>query len=344
MSTEKSNVVNLIKIVAEIKTNPRQTPEELYRSLGISKAGFYKYKQKLEGLGFRFEYRRSRKKFEIIGEEPFLPIFHLTLGEVSALIMTIGQIFSYGDYAITYRALQAIKKIIASQTQRPFQEQLQALLEATLDNNGYGVRPEILEQLEKAVETRQIVKITYFSAYDKMTEVLHEIEPYILFFKKRSLYMDANCRKAYNLKPGSEDPSGKVRTYRLNRIRRVEFYPYQTSFEVREDYSFKQRHKGGFPIFTGDTLTRVKIRVNKEKALYVQEVKWHDSQKITPDPEHPGSIFFEVEVAYPQEVMWWMRQWGPDAEVLEPKEMREYMLEMARREVEMYSENKGVKK
>ena len=32
-----------------------------------------------------------------------------------------------------------------------------------------------------------------------------------------------------------------------------------------------------------------------------------------------------------------MRQWGNDAEVLEPQEMREYMLKMAKREVVMYS-------
>jgi predicted DNA-binding transcriptional regulator YafY len=32
-----------------------------------------------------------------------------------------------------------------------------------------------------------------------------------------------------------------------------------------------------------------------------------------------------------------MRQWGSDAEVLEPPEMREYMLEIAKREVEMYN-------
>jgi hypothetical protein len=44
-----------------------------------------------------------------------------------------------------------------------------------------------------------------------------------------------------------------------------------------------------------------------------------------------------VQVAEPKEVIWWMTQWGCDAEVLEPQEMREYKLEIAKREVEMYS-------
>ncbi|MEM2890676.1 MAG: WYL domain-containing protein, partial [Candidatus Hadarchaeum sp.] len=92
-----------------------------------------------------------------------------------------------------------------------------------------------------------------------------------------------------------------------------------------------------FSVFTGERKTKVKIRFNKEKAFYIQEVKWHPSEKI--EALKDGGILYEVEVAEPREVIWWVRQWGPDAEVLEPEEMRQYMLNMARREVEMYGRN-----
>jgi predicted DNA-binding transcriptional regulator YafY len=139
--------------------------------------------------------------------------------------------------------------------------------------------------------------------------------------------MDAHCRTQW----------GTIRMYRLNRIRYAEILP-QTSFEIREDYSFKQRHQHAFSVYTGDTPITVKIRFNAEKAAYIQEVCWHPSQKITSDPEHPGSIIFEVQAAYPKEVIWWMRRWCQDAEVLEPCEMREYMLEIAQQEVAMYGD------
>ena len=44
-------------------------------------------------------------------------------------------------------------------------------------------------------------------------------------------------------------------------------------------------------------------------------------------------------MAYPKEVIWWMRRWCADAEVLEPQEMRDYMLDIARQEIEMYTKN-----
>ena len=87
------------------------------------------------------------------------------------------------------------------------------------------------------------------------------------------------------------------------------------------------------------TPTRVRIRFNARNAAYIEEVCWHASQIITPDPAHVGSIIFEVNVSHPEEVIWWMRQWGSDAEVLEPQAMRDYMLTMTQAEAAMYRQS-----
>jgi predicted DNA-binding transcriptional regulator YafY len=322
------SLFNVLKIITEIKTNPHQTPEELYSSFGISKSGFYKYKQRLEEeMGFEFHYDRRQKCF-IIDNEPFIPTINLSLGELSALVMSMGQFYATGgDYIITYRALKAVQKLVANCCpEKKIRRQLEEMFDETLYNRGYGCKEDILATIEHALESRQILKIHYFSHTEGMREIIHEIEPYMIFFKRRALYMDAHCRTHW----------GQIRIYRLNRIRKAEILP-QTGFEIREDYSFKQRHQHAFSIYTGEIPTKVRIRFSRSKAPYIKEVLWHPSQKITPDPDHPGSILFEVSVSYPKEVIWWMRQWESDAEVLEPQEMREYMLEMARREVDMYS-------
>lgn len=320
------NVFNLLKIITELKLNPHQKPEDLYSSLGISRSGFYKYKNRLEQeMGFVFRYNRGQKCF-VIEKEPFIPTLNLDLGELSALVRSMGQFFaSGGDYITPYRALKAVQKLVAHYPDKKIRRQLEEMFDETLYNRGYGCKEEILSNIEHALEAQQILRIHYFSPADNMQEVIHDVEPYMIFFKRRALYMDARCR---NFKD--------IRTYRLNRIRRVKLLP-QTRFEVRGDYSFKHRHQHAFSIFSGDSLTTVKIRFNRRKAPYIEEVFWHSSQKITSDPDHPGSIIFEVTVSYPKEVIWWMRQWGGDAEVLEPQEMRDYMLKIAKREVEMYS-------
>lgn len=326
MSTNLS-VFNLLKIITEIKLNPHQTPADVYATFGISKSGFYKYVKRLkEEMGFEFHYDRQQKTF-IIDKEPFIPTLNLSIGELSALVRSMGQFYAAGgDYLTTYRALKAVRKLVANCPEKKLRQQLEEMFDETLYNRGYGCREDILRLVETAWETRQILKIHYFSHSEGMQEVAHEIEPYMIFFKRRALYLDAHCRTHW----------GQIRLYRLNRIRSAEILP-QTRFEIRSDYSFKQRHQGAFSVYTGETLTTVRIRFNRRKAAYIQEVLWHPSQKITPDPAHPGSILFEVSVSYPREVIWWMRQWGSDAEVLEPPEMRDYMLAMARKEVELYA-------
>ena len=94
---------------------------------------------------------------------------------------------------------------------------------------------------------------------------------------------------------------------------------------------------GAFRIMRGGRPRKVRLEFTGLAARLVPERTWHPSQKIMPDPDHPGSILFEVNVAYPREVIWWMRRWCADAEVLEPREMREYMLEIAQQEVAMYA-------
>ena len=320
------HVFNLLKIITELKLNPHQTPEELYSSLGISRSGFYKYKNRLEQeMGFVFHYNRGQKCF-VIEKEPFLPTINLDLGELSALVRSVGQFFaSGGDYITPYRALKAVQKLVSSCPDKQIRHQLEEMFDETLYNRGYGCKEDTLSSIEHALAVRQILRIHYLSPSENMQEVIHDVDPYIIFFKRRALYMDAYCRNELD-----------IRTYRLNRIQKVDLLP-QTKFEIREEYSFKQRHQHAFSIFSGESLTTVKIRFNRRKAPYIQEVLWHPSQKITPDPDHSGCIIFEVTVSYPKEVIWWMRQWGADAEVLEPREMREYMLKIATRELAMYN-------
>jgi len=319
--------VRLFEIMTEIRGNPRQTPEQIANYFNISRTQFYKDKTALEKLNFRFNYNRSIRAFEI-EKDPFVPTGFLTLTEMSALIMSIRQLFDISDYVITYRAIKAIKKVVANYPDADIRHKLEVVLEDAIYNKGYGCKENILSALEYAKEHRKIVKITYFSPYDGFQKIVHDIDVHMIFFRRRSLYMDAYSRTV-----------GDIRTYRLSRVLQVEPWPEPNQFEIRKDYSFRDRHRESFSVFSGKEKTRVRIRFNKEKAFYIKEVKWHPLEKVK-DLED-GGIIYEVDVAEPREVIWWMRQWGSSAEVLEPQEMREYMLEEARREMEMYSKRRS---
>jgi hypothetical protein len=97
-----ARVPRLIRLITEIKTNPRQTPEQLCHALGISRAQFFDDKKLLEeALGFSFRFNRAMHRYEILND-PYLPIVELQLSEAFALILAVRQLSAAGDYILTH--------------------------------------------------------------------------------------------------------------------------------------------------------------------------------------------------------------------------------------------------
>lgn len=324
--SDQLNLSNMFKIVVEVKSNPYQSDYEIYTALGFSRSAFYKYKKRLaDSFGFVFRYSRKLKRF-VIEKEPFIPTLNLTMGELFSLVFSMNQLSaSGGDYIIAYRAFKAVKKLIAQYPDRQVREQLALLMSEALCQQRCGCQEEILNTVERAADSKQILRIRYYSVSSQKEDTF-EIEPYMIYFKRRALYLDAYSRS-----------HEEILMFRIGRIKKAEILPF-TGFEIRPDYSFTERHRYAFSVFGGPNPQLVRIRFSPKVAPMIAEVIWHWSQKISPDPNRPGGIIFEVTVAYPPEVIWWMRQWGAEAEVLEPQEMREYARDMARRELELYQQ------
>lgn len=317
---QRGRVARLIRLITEIKTNPRQTPEQLYRTLGIGRTRYFQDKEVLEEtLGFKFRYRRGTRSYEILAD-PYLPIIDLKLSEAFAIILAVRQLSASGDYILTYEALEGIKKLVAS-AQPELRGFLRTMLDETVLREGFGCDAEILESLRQACVEHRHVVISYHH-YDQDALVRHEIDPYQLFFKRRALYLDA-----YDKGPRA------LRVFRVNRIKKLELTGVRAV--MVGDYSFGARFKDTFSAFVGEEATTVKIRFTRRIAPYIQESLWHWSQQITPLPD--GDILYEVRVGYPKEVAWWAMTWGSEAEVLEPLELRAYVAEELRKMAEAYA-------
>jgi predicted DNA-binding transcriptional regulator YafY len=314
-----ARVPRLIRLIGEIKSNPRQTPKQLCQTLGISRAQFFEDKKMLtEGLGFTFRFNRARHGYEILND-PYLPIVDLQLSEAFALVMAVRQLSAAGDYILTYEAVEGIRKIVAS-AQPALRQFLQNALDDVVLRQGFGCDPAILDDLRRACGEHHHVAIAYHH-YDQDSVRQYDIDPYQLFFKRRALYLDAYDKAAR-----------AFRVFRVNRIKRVEFTGVRGA--VIGDYSFAARFQDTFSAFVGEGATIVKVRFSKRIAPYIRESLWHGSQQITALPD--GGILYEVRVGYPKEVAWWAMTWGSEAEVLEPPELRAYVAEEARKMAGMY--------
>jgi predicted DNA-binding transcriptional regulator YafY len=317
--TQLARVPRLFRLISEIKSNSRQTPEQLHRALAISRARFFEDKKLLqEALGFTFHFNRAKGGYEILND-PFLHIVNLTLSEAFALVLAVRQLSTSGDYILTYEAVEGIRKIVAS-AQPALRGFLQNVLDEMVLRQGFGCDAAILEDLRRACTDHHHVVIAYHH-YDQDSIWQHEIDPYQLFGKRRALYLDAYDKAARAL-----------RVFRVNRIKEVEFTGLRGM--IVSDYSFSTRFQDTFSAFVGEGVTTVKIRFTKRIASYIQESLWHWSQQITPLPD--GSILYEVRVGYPKEVAWWAMSWGSEAEILEPPELRAYVAEEVRKLAAVY--------
>ena len=75
----------------------------------------------------------------------------------------------------------------------------------------------------------------------------------------------------------------------------------------------------------GEQHIRFKVRFSPETARYVKEEELFLKPKMTDQPD--GSMLFEVTVNSDREFLLWLRQYGPEAEILEPAAYREQMRE-----------------
>ena len=311
----------LLLHATKVKTEPYQSPETLWNSLGTGKAQYYRDKEALKKTGFIYSYSRQQRRF-VIQEEPYLPVYDLTMTEMLALTLAVRQLSAAGDFILTYDALEAIKKMIAN-AQGEQREMLNTCLNETVLKEGFGCQRHILEELTRAVQTSRQVTIAYTRPTDEAPHS-HTLNPYQIYFKRRALYLDAYSPKA-----------GKDLVFRVNRISEVRPTPAQ--FTRRPEYNFSQRHQHAFSVFVGDEVQPVRVRFAKQIALFIREACWHHSQRLT--EEQDGSLLFEVEVSEPREVGWWVLQWGAGAEVLEPESLRQELRETAEQLVELYADS-----
>ncbi len=315
--------MRLIRLINEIKTNPRQRPEQLWRRLGISRSQYFEDRKALRQLGFAFDYDRKLKR-QVIKDDPYLPVFDLSRWEAFSLVMAVRQLSAAGDHTLTYDAVNAIRKIV-SNTDRRLRELLLGALDDVVMQDTFQVEPAVLETLWRARQACERLEILY-DDFSEGRERRLQVDPYAIFFKGRALYVDA-----YVLE------EKRVLMLRVSRVKKV--IGRVGNFAMREDYDFGERHRHSFRVMVGDgPAERVRIRFEAKAARYIREAHWHESQRIYEGGD--GSLILELRVSDPREVLWYLVfPWGDTAEIQEPEWLREEARQIARRVVGIYEKD-----
>lgn len=313
-------LARLIELMRTLKDNPRQTPEQLWTVLGVSRSQFFADREALARIGFVFRYDRRRQRY-VIANDLNLPVPDLTGSEVLSLVMAVRQISATGDHTLAFDAVRAIRKLFANSDTR-VRDLLGYALDDVVLKRKFSVNSRIVEDLRQAQESNQRLNILY-DDFSQQRERQLLIEPYAIYFKGRALYLDAFVPE-----------ERVVRMLRVSRVKNI--LGYVGSFEVQRDYDFHERHRHSFRVHVGEGPPQeVRIKFNTNVARYIDESYCHESEQKLRFED--GSLLLTLQVSEPREVLWYLVfPWGEGAEVLEPEWLREEAVKIARNIVGKY--------
>jgi CRISPR-associated endonuclease/helicase Cas3 len=180
-------------------------------------------------------------------------------------------------------------------------------LEGLTDAWASGHKVKIWHRSERASEIREYIFSPYF------------IEPYAIGQSTHVI--------------GWREPPDALRTFKIERIERVELLP--DTYSVPEDFDPHALLEDAWGIWFTDTdPVEVVLCFNPRVANRVQESRWHRSQEI--EVHADGSLLWRAWVAEPQEMLPWIRGWGASVEVVSPDWLREKVIEDAREMASLY--------
>ena len=169
----------------------------------------------------------------------------------------------------------------------------------------------MIEALIQACEEKNETTIRYHSLTAKEDKT-YTIHPYELVSKGGTLYVVGfSCKR------------NEIRTWKMNRI--VEAECLKTKFTRPKDFDVEVYRRRGFGVFVfnNEPVQKVRVKVDKWMARYVQEHQWHETQQFEQQPD--GGVIVQFEVVPTQELTNWILKLGRNAEVLQPQSLREEM-------------------
>jgi len=295
-----ARVSRLLEMVSLLQSRPGWKAETLARRFGVSTTRIYSDIRALREAGVPV--RRAARGYAI---DPsfFLPSVRLTPREVLTLLFP-QEVFT-GAQA-DHEVFQAARAKLLSLLPEPLRESARKLLEST------DVRPRVFQHLRQAVAERRRVSLLYSGRKsDELRRI--QVDPYALAFRRHAWYL-----------VGMSAAHGEVRKFRVSRIAAVEDTPLH--FTVPRDFNLEDHFNGAWFVFEGEP-REVAIKFSPSVARLIRDRALHREHSIQTLSD--GTVIYRAVVRNLDEVAWWLVQYGEEAVVLEPPELREKVIRLA---------------
>lgn len=181
-------------------------------------------------------------------------------------------------------------------------------------------RGAVFRHVSRALLTSRLLSITYHSPLNDRVSRRY-IEPHHLQHYMGSWVLLAWCRLRHDW-----------RRFYLSRMSHAT--PLEEVFTRRSPSAWRPLLYRGFGIFQAAEVFPVRILFFPHIARWVREQIWHPDQEM--EEQADGSLVLTVPVADLREIKMKVLQFGAEARVLEPSELRTLIRQEARRLVDLY--------
>jgi len=323
--SRKGQIIRQFGLISSLESRSGRTVAELAQELKCSERTIWRDLQDLKSAGFPLHSRKEEGRSHLgLGEgyRPELPL-SLSCSELISLYLSHGlpQPLEGTPFQGPFDSLFARVKSSLSAPMLAFLQQLEkALPSCQIHQRDYPAHGTLVEKVSQAIMDQQTLEIQYQSVSREKVRT-RKIDPYRLWYQEGRLYLIAYCHLRR-----------KVLTFDLGRIRAVR--PTSEIFLLPEGFRFEEYIRDNFGLLRGEPV-RVKILFSAHQAPWIAERLWHPSQKM--QYQLDGSLLMNLEVADTLELKRWILGLGKEAEVVEPKELREAIRQEAEGLLERYA-------
>ena len=249
------------------------------------------------------------------------PTVHVTEGELLALLVARKALEQYRGTPFHRQLEASFEKLTGGLKDRISFSPANELQSVSFKNVGLGKADMVVfNALSGAVLRQHDVEFDYRKPGE--TKALRRrVQPYHLAHRENLWYLVA-----------FDQERAALRTSALPRISAVAVL--KTRFVRPPDFSPEKFFANALGVLGGVRDYRVVIRFRPAVADRVREREWHESQELRDLAD--GGLELKLRLGALPEIERWVLTWGGDAEVVQPKELRERLRATAAALVELY--------
>jgi predicted DNA-binding transcriptional regulator YafY len=309
---QADRLARILKVLGLIQSHGQWNAQAIAAELEVTERTVYRDLQALNFAGVPWFYDDAAKSYRVRSDYRFT-VPSLTdqelLGQAVATAITQSSGLDVGGGAgPTTRKIAATVSVERKQLLADAEQVITVLGLQLADHRAHR---EMIQTVQLALIQKQRVVGVYRSPYLAMP-IEVRLDPIRLCLVKNAWYLIAK-------KPEDDRP----KTYRIARFESLELLSETAA--IHENFDVQAYFGNAWAVYRGSESYHVRIRFLPDAARIVTETEWHATQHVSPLAD--GSVVLGFTVDGLDEICEWLLSWSGQAEVLEPPELRQMLLE-----------------